>query len=59
MVESGSGEPLFHIALHDDVEDLLAVGNRLIDDFRIVFEVRYAGADRFFHGLNEFFELLI
>ena len=53
------GEPLFDVALHDDIQNLLAVSNRLVDDFRIVLEMRYAGAHRFFYSLNKFLKLLI
>ena len=52
MLTGSLGKPLFHIALHDDVQNLLAVSDRLVDDFRIVLEMRYAGAHRFFQGLG-------
>ena len=52
-------EPLFDVALHDDIQNLLAVGDRLVDDFRVVLQMRYARAYGFLYTLDEFFELLV
>src|SRR5215467_2219995 len=52
-------QPLLYVSFHDNVENFFAVRDRLIGDFWIVLEMRYARTHRFFQRLNKFFELLI
>src|SRR5215475_2235807 len=52
-------QPFFDVALHDHVQYFLAIRDRLIDDFGIVFKMRHSRVHRAFQRLNELFELLI